>query len=112
MRLQSCATDTTRRCSPFYRVPDHTSFNLFRVYAHSVNGELYHTIDDQLDLMQDYGVTPRFMAKDDVIACFNHIAEKRNDNSKIKTANYLEYALWNNCPVVTKPLSNASAELH
>ena len=103
-------TDTTKRCSPFYRVPDFPSFNLFRVYAHSYNGELYHTIDDQLKLMQDYGVTPRFMTKDDVITCFNHIAETRNDNSKIKTANYLKYLLLRVYSVVMKPSSSASVE--
>ncbi|KAK8800909.1 hypothetical protein WA588_001740, partial [Blastocystis sp. NMH] len=72
-------------------------FNLFCVYAQSVNGELYHTIDDQLNLMQDYGVIPRYMTKDDVITCFNHIAEKRNDNSKIKTANCLNYEAFVEC---------------
>ncbi|KAK8800910.1 hypothetical protein WA588_001740 [Blastocystis sp. NMH] len=87
-------------------------FNLFCVYAQSVNGELYHTIDDQLNLMQDYGVIPRYMTKDDVITCFNHIAEKRNDNSKIKTANCLKYPLSSLHFVVTKPLLSVSAESH
>ena len=112
MRLRSCATDTTKYCSPFYCVFNSTSFNLFHVYAQSVNDELYHTIDDQLDLMQDYGVVPRYMTKDDVITCFNHIAEKRNDNSKIKTANYLKYPLSSFYSVATKPLLNVSAESH
>ena len=112
MRLRSCATDTTKYCSPLYCVSDSTSFNLFCVYAQSVNGELYHTIDDQLNLMQDYGVIPRYMTKDDVITCFNHIAEKRNDNSKIKTANCLKYPLSSLHFVVTKPLLSVSAESH
>ena len=67
-----------------------TRYKLFNVYACDYNGELLHSIDDQLYLLEDYGLLPKFISKEDAVNSYMRIADRRNDSSKIATANLLE----------------------
>lgn len=94
MRLQSCVTSTMQFCIFSLCLCNSIRYKLFNVYALKYNGELLHSIDDQLDLLEDYGVMPKFISKDDAVNSYMRIADGRNDRSKIATANLLEYSSY------------------
>ena len=75
-------------------VPNSIRYKLFNVYACDYNGELLHSIDDQLDLLTDYGILPKFISKEDAVNSYIRIADRRNDCSKIATANLLEFSFY------------------
>ena len=77
-------------CSVLICLFNSTRYKLFNVYACDYNGELLHSIDDQLDLLEDYGLLPKFISKEDAVNSYMRIADRRNDSSKITTANLLE----------------------
>lgn len=66
-------------------------YKIFNVYSREYHGNRYHTIDDHLSFLSDYGICPQFASKDAVISNFMAIVTQRNDGSNLVAANFMKY---------------------